>query len=333
MTADDHAAFVALGKRMAQRNGYTPKQSSDLYITDGDQIDWMYGRYRIFSFTWELYPTEHYTNSRLLPGRREDRRRQVAGTGRPCCTRSTRPTARTRRSTRRRRTVRPAVSTTSRSTAAGSAIPTGPTRRRAVLWQIGNPTTGHQRRPEAARDPDVRAVRPGHRARRPRGLERRTTSTAGTTTIRSAPVDAAGHGRRPDLPLLLRPPVERDARRTGSGSGSRPRTGRGRSSARSSARPSTTTRSWAVGPDLDDAVGRPDDPDRRSGRPTAATRQPDRGRRGRPPDRATLAVLRPRAGSTRGSPSRVRRPTVGDGARPCALMRSTPGRYRPGGAT
>jgi hypothetical protein len=36
-------------------------QSSDLYITDGDQIDWMYGVHRIFSFTWELYPPETAT--------------------------------------------------------------------------------------------------------------------------------------------------------------------------------------------------------------------------------------------------------------------------------
>jgi hypothetical protein len=43
---------------MAARNGYKPMQSSDLYITDGDQIDWMYGRQRIFSYTWELYPPE-----------------------------------------------------------------------------------------------------------------------------------------------------------------------------------------------------------------------------------------------------------------------------------
>ena len=28
---------------MAARNGYVAKQSSDLYVTDGDQIDWMYG--------------------------------------------------------------------------------------------------------------------------------------------------------------------------------------------------------------------------------------------------------------------------------------------------
>ena len=58
MTVADHSAFVAIGKAMAARNGYKAEQSSDLYITDGDQIDWMYGRQRIFSFTWELYPPE-----------------------------------------------------------------------------------------------------------------------------------------------------------------------------------------------------------------------------------------------------------------------------------
>jgi carboxypeptidase T len=61
MTVQDHATFVALGKAMAARNGYHAEQSSDLYITDGDQIDWLYGRQRIFSFTWELYPPETST--------------------------------------------------------------------------------------------------------------------------------------------------------------------------------------------------------------------------------------------------------------------------------
>ena len=61
MTAFDQKAFAAFGRGMAARNGYTPQQSSDLYITDGDQIDWMYGRQRIFSFTWELYPPETST--------------------------------------------------------------------------------------------------------------------------------------------------------------------------------------------------------------------------------------------------------------------------------
>ena len=58
MTAADWYTFVRLGRAMAARNGYRAMQSSDLYITDGDQIDWMYGRHRIFSFTYELYPLE-----------------------------------------------------------------------------------------------------------------------------------------------------------------------------------------------------------------------------------------------------------------------------------
>jgi carboxypeptidase T len=61
MSLVDHNAFVAMGRKTASLNGYTPMQSSDLYITDGDEIDWMYGVHRIFSFTWELYPTEKPT--------------------------------------------------------------------------------------------------------------------------------------------------------------------------------------------------------------------------------------------------------------------------------
>ena len=61
MTKLDYLAFVNLGRSMASRNGYRAEQSSDLYITDGDQIDWLYGSQRIFSFTWELYPPETAT--------------------------------------------------------------------------------------------------------------------------------------------------------------------------------------------------------------------------------------------------------------------------------
>ena len=67
MSKNDHAAFVAMGKKMASLNGYTAKQSSGLYITDGDQIDWLYGRQRIFSYTFELYPAEHYTIADFYP--------------------------------------------------------------------------------------------------------------------------------------------------------------------------------------------------------------------------------------------------------------------------
>ena len=54
MTADDHRAFVALARGMAQRNGYRAEQASDLYIVDGDQDDWAYGAHGIFAFTIEM---------------------------------------------------------------------------------------------------------------------------------------------------------------------------------------------------------------------------------------------------------------------------------------
>ena len=64
MTVEDHRTFVAMAKAMAARNGYTAMQSSALYVTDGDEIDWMYGRQRIFSFTFELYPVEQNTDTK-----------------------------------------------------------------------------------------------------------------------------------------------------------------------------------------------------------------------------------------------------------------------------
>jgi len=32
------------------------QQSSDLYITDGSSIDWMWATHRIFAYTFEMYP-------------------------------------------------------------------------------------------------------------------------------------------------------------------------------------------------------------------------------------------------------------------------------------
>lgn len=63
MTRDDHAALVAIGRYMARTNGYTPKQSSSLYVTDGDEIDWAYGRHRIWMYTFELYPSHAKVSS------------------------------------------------------------------------------------------------------------------------------------------------------------------------------------------------------------------------------------------------------------------------------
>jgi hypothetical protein len=56
LTRDDHNAFATVGRAMAASNGYTPQQSSDLYITDGTINDWMWAEHRIFSYTFEMYP-------------------------------------------------------------------------------------------------------------------------------------------------------------------------------------------------------------------------------------------------------------------------------------
>ncbi len=130
MSALDHAALVSLGRAMAARNGYVAKQSSDLYVTDGDQIDWMYGRHRIFSYTYELFPTEkatvwgdHYPDDSFI-------RARPSATGRRCSTSSTAPPVRT--PTLAAPTWPPTAdrcSTTWRSTAAGSATPPAPTPR------------------------------------------------------------------------------------------------------------------------------------------------------------------------------------------------------------
>ncbi|WP_327674013.1 M14 family metallopeptidase [Kitasatospora sp. NBC_00458] len=56
MTADEYNTFATLGRTMAGTNGYTPEQSSDLYITDGSIDDWLWGAQRVFAYTFEMYP-------------------------------------------------------------------------------------------------------------------------------------------------------------------------------------------------------------------------------------------------------------------------------------
>jgi carboxypeptidase T len=56
LTADDRASFATMGQNMANTNGYTPEQASDLYIADGTMPDWAWGVYRIFAYTFEMYP-------------------------------------------------------------------------------------------------------------------------------------------------------------------------------------------------------------------------------------------------------------------------------------
>jgi carboxypeptidase T len=69
MQPDDYRAFVALAADMAATNGYSPQQASDLYVTAGDTVDWLYGERRIFAFTFEMYPTS-WTPGFYPPGDR-----------------------------------------------------------------------------------------------------------------------------------------------------------------------------------------------------------------------------------------------------------------------
>ncbi len=56
LTAEDQRVFSTIGRAMAQSNGYTPQQSSDLYVTDGSIDDWLWGAEKIYGYTFEMYP-------------------------------------------------------------------------------------------------------------------------------------------------------------------------------------------------------------------------------------------------------------------------------------
>jgi carboxypeptidase T len=57
LTQAERDTHAQIGQQMAQTHGYTPEQSSDLYITDGTIGDWMWGVQRVYSYTFEMYPT------------------------------------------------------------------------------------------------------------------------------------------------------------------------------------------------------------------------------------------------------------------------------------
>lgn len=52
----DKDVHEVMAKKMSEWNGYTPQQSSELYIASGDTTDWSYGVHKIISFTFELDP-------------------------------------------------------------------------------------------------------------------------------------------------------------------------------------------------------------------------------------------------------------------------------------
>jgi hypothetical protein len=77
MTVTDHDTFVHMGQRMQATVGYPAVQSSDLYITDGDWNDWMYGQLHKYPFTIELGGSSFYPGPDLIPVESERVRRAV----------------------------------------------------------------------------------------------------------------------------------------------------------------------------------------------------------------------------------------------------------------
>lgn len=61
------SAFKAMAQEMAGMTGYTPEQSSDLYIATGDTCDWAWGEHKIFAFTFELTPKSMWAGG-FYPG-------------------------------------------------------------------------------------------------------------------------------------------------------------------------------------------------------------------------------------------------------------------------
>lgn len=66
MSKVDRDALAAIAQEMGRTTGYRAQQSSDLYITDGDFNDWMYGVRRVFPFTIELGGRGFYPGAGII---------------------------------------------------------------------------------------------------------------------------------------------------------------------------------------------------------------------------------------------------------------------------
>ena len=254
MTIDDYRTFVTIGRRMAARNGYTPMQSSDLYVTDGDQIDWMYGRHRIFSFTWELYPTrdsaratDHYSPDEIIVRETKRNREALLYTLRVAgCPYG---------AIDRQQANCGAFFDDFEGSKGWTRDPDGTDNAVGGRWQIGNPapTALASMPPSSRRDAlqldlttsGSRALVTGAAA----GASAAANDLDGTTTIRSAPSwfrrspPRAPRGPSHSATTWRTRPTPRPT--TGSAPGWRRPTARARSCSRSSAPPTTDAAAWA----------------------------------------------------------------------------------------
>lgn len=69
MTQPEYDRFQSLGKELANTNGYTPEQDSDLYIVDGAIDDYMWAKHKMLSLTFEMFPKESGPEGFYPPGK------------------------------------------------------------------------------------------------------------------------------------------------------------------------------------------------------------------------------------------------------------------------
>ena len=159
--------------RWPARNGYTPMQSSSLYITDGDEIDWAYGRQRIFMYTFELYPPRRVSSTAASTRPTSSSAARPSATRRRSCTSSSAAGCRTR-SIGKTQTHCGPLFDDFEAPRAGRRPARRPTPRPAGAWQRANPA----RHDLPGGDRDVRARGRSSPAAGRARRRTRTTSTA-----------------------------------------------------------------------------------------------------------------------------------------------------------
>ena len=263
-------------------------QSSSLYVTDGDEIDWAYGKEHIFMYTFELYPSHAQVSStkRFYPpdeviGPQTERNRnailmliEAAG----CPLRAHRQGGgELRCAVRRLRDVR----------RLDRPIQLGTDTATAGAWQRGNPAATARQKGTTVSGSE--ALVTGKKAGR---TARSYDVDGGVTTVRSAPIALPAsvgaltfryylaHSSNATSADYLRAYVERaDGSRT--------------LVLQELGAPNTDRPAWASASIPMTPMGRRDRPDRlRRGRPRAG--EHDRGRRRRRPDQASLSGNRKR---------------------------------------
>ena len=211
--------WSASASRWPSTNGYRPEQASDLYISSGTTTDYVYGMYRIFSYTFEMSIKDYPDDSLIAAETGRNKEAVLYLMERAWC-----PLAVLGPTVTAARCgafdddieVAPRLDREPRRHGHGAGDrpvrPEQPGRRRA--WpapkQLGTTTSGRGR----ARD------RCARRAPAPTP----TISTAARRSARRA-IDAPDRDRpAADLPVRLRPRRRSRPRPTGSGRSSRPRT-------------------------------------------------------------------------------------------------------------